>query len=118
MIIDGKVFGGKNLKRNIGKEKFSIFLLWVISKKEQHGYEIIRTIEEDPCIPAIAASRIYPLLGALQRKGLITVRKVPQGKRMRKVYQITVKGKAMLEKARSYIRKSPLLMEYMEDLLK
>jgi DNA-binding PadR family transcriptional regulator len=118
MIIDGKAFTGKNFERKIGREKFSIFLLWMISKKEQHGYEIIKTIEEDPVIPSFAANKIYPLLRELHKKELITQKKVMQGKRPRKVYSITAKGKAVLQKAKEYIKESPLMMQYVEDMCK
>jgi len=118
MFIDGKAFGGKNIEKKIGKVKFSIFLLWMISKKEQHGYEIIKTIKEDPCMPSFAASKIYPLLSDLSKKGLISSKKVMQGKRARKIYYVTAKGKALLEKAKDYIKKSPLMMAYVEDMLK
>lgn len=119
MIIDGKLAHTvKNFEKKMAKEKFSIFLLWMISKKEQHGYEIIKTIHDDPVMPNFAASKIYPLLNGLSRKGLISQKKVMQGKRARKVYYITDKGKDILKKARGHIRKSPLMMAYVEDMCK
>lgn len=118
MIIDGRIArGGKGFEKRMAKEKFSLFLLWMISRKAQHGYEIIKTLRDDPSMPDIAASRIYPILRALSRKGLISQRKVMQGKRARKVYYIMPKGKEILKKARDHIRKSPLLMAYVEDML-
>ena len=118
MIIEGKAFSGKDFEKKIGKEKFSIFLLWMISRKEQHGYEIIKTIKEDPHMPSFTASKIYPLLRDLTKKGLISSRKVMQGKRARKIYYITAKGKLVLEKAKAYIKQSPLMMAYVEDMMK
>ncbi len=118
MIISGKAFSGKNFEKKIGREKFSIFLLWMISRKEQHGYEMIQTIRKDGAIPSFAASKIYPILRELHRKGLISQKKIMQGKRARKVYQVTKKGKGVLAKARQYIKKSPLMMAYAEDMLK
>lgn len=117
MIVGGKAFTGKDIEKKVGRENFSLFLLWMISKKEQHGYEIIKTIKEDPCIPSFAASKIYPLLRNLLKKGLITQKKVLLGKRARKIYQITPKGKAVLQKAKSYIMQSPLMKQYAEDML-
>ncbi len=118
MIIEGKAFSSKNIEKKIGREKFSVFLLWMISKKEQHGYRIIRTIKEDGGIPSFAASKIYPILRDLHRKGLISQKKVMQGKRARKLYQITKKGKEVLAKAKQYFKNSPLMMAYAEDMLR
>lgn len=119
MIIDGKLTsGGKNFEKKMAKEKFSLFLLWMISKKEQHGYEIIKTIKDDPVMPNFAASKIYPILKALSKKGLISQKKAMQGKRARKVYYITAKGKEILKNAKGHIRKSPLMMAYVEDMCK
>ncbi|MBN1169607.1 PadR family transcriptional regulator [Candidatus Micrarchaeota archaeon] len=118
MIIDGKIFSSKNFINKLRKEKFSIFLLWMMSRKEQHGYEIIKTINKDPCIPSFPASRIYPLLHDLSQKGLLSQKKIMQGKRSRKIYAITAKGRAVLEKAKEHLNKSPLVVAYMEDMLK
>jgi DNA-binding PadR family transcriptional regulator len=109
---------GKTYEKRMAKEKFSLFLLWMISKKEQHGYEIIKTIREDPVMPNCAASKIYPILKELTKKGLISQKKAMQGKRVRKVYYITNEGKEMLKKAKEYIRKSRLMMAYVGDILK
>lgn len=117
MIIEGKFpSGGKDYEKRMARQKFSVFLLWMISKREQHGYEIIKTIREDPILPNFAASKIYPLLKSLSRSGLISQKKVMQGKRARKVYYITDKGKEILKKAKGYIRKSPLMLAYVEDM--
>ncbi|MBD3209955.1 hypothetical protein GF318_01085 [Candidatus Micrarchaeota archaeon] len=118
MILDGKSFSGKNLEKRIGKEKLAIFLLWMISRKPQHGYEIIKTLEEDHSILRLPASRIYPILKGLEKKGLITHKKTMQGKRARKIYGITPKGRKVLAKAKEHFKKSRLMTEYAEDLLK
>lgn len=118
MFIDGKAFSGKEFQNKIAKEKFAIFLLWMISKKEQHGYEMLKTLKEDAHLPSITASKIYPLLKYLLGKGLITQKKVMHGKRAKKVYSITAKGKEVLKKAKEHVKKSPLVRQYAEDLLK
>ena len=118
MIIEGKSFQGKNFEKKMGKAKFAVFLLWMISKKEQHGYEIIQTMQEDRAIPSCAASKIYPILRELHRKGLIKQKEVLQGKRAKKLYTITAKGKQVLQKAKDHVKKSPLLRRYVEDMLR
>ncbi len=119
MIVDAKLAQfGKNFEKNMAKEKFALFLLWMISKKEQHGYEIIKTIQDDPVMPNFPASKIYPILKVLSKKALVSQKKVMHGKRIRKVYYITAKGRDMLKKAKAHIRKSHLMMAYVEDMCK
>lgn len=119
MTLDLKsAISGRNFEKKAAKMRFSMFLLWLLSKKECHGYEIIKLLESDKQIPSVAVSRMYPLLNDLTKKGLITQRKVMQGKRARKVYRLTAKGKAALGMMRHYIKKSPLMIQFMEDMLK
>lgn len=119
MIISPKTaFTAKNFEKKLAGEKLSIFLLWLLSKREMHGYEIVKTIGNDHAIIPIAASKMYPLLKQLQKKGLITYRKAMQGKRERKVYSTTPAGRLVLKKAKEHIRKSPLVMGFVEDMLR
>jgi len=119
MTLDIKsAVSGRNFEKKAAKMRFSMFLLWLISKKERHGYEIIKLLKSDKHIPSVAISRMYPILNDLTKQGLVAQRKVMQGKRARKVYRLTKKGKAALEMMRKYIKKSPLMIEFMEDMLK
>ncbi len=119
MALDIKsAMSGKNFEKKAARIRFSMFLLWLLSKKERHGYDIIKLIKSDRQIPSVAVSRMYPLLKDLAKQGLIAQRKVMHGKRARKVYRLTQKGKLALEMMRQYIKKSPLMIEFMEDMLR
>jgi DNA-binding PadR family transcriptional regulator len=118
MIIDQRTrVSGKDFEKRITKERFLIFLLWLISKKEMHGYEIIKTIKSDKAIASVAASKLYPLLNELNKKGFVTQNKVMQGKRVRKVYSLTEKGRDALKRAKEYFKSSALMVQFAEDML-
>jgi len=75
---------------------FSSFMLWFISKKPMHGYEMISTLRKDHQSVHIGPAHIYPVLASLLKRGLIKVKKVAKGKRVRKLYTITSAGKSRL----------------------
>lgn len=114
-----KMLGG--FMKGFGK----IMILWLISKKRQHGYEIMTQLHEaspfnDKKMPS--ASMIYPVLHALERKGLIKGTWEHHGKRKVKYYEITSEGKESLERIRKLVNKSHELgkpnihREFMEDM--
>ena len=73
-----------------------IFLLWLIRKHEVHGYQIIKLLKDEGM--HIGANRLYPVLNAMLKDGVISQKEKRDGKRVRKVYVITPKGrKALLE---------------------
>lgn len=93
---DRKMIGG--FMKAFGK----IMILWLISRKRQHGYEIMTQIHEsapyDRKMPS--ASMIYPVLHDLERKGMIAGTWEHQGKRKVKYYEITREGEKSLERIR------------------
>jgi DNA-binding PadR family transcriptional regulator len=109
---------GKDLEKRIINTKFSIFLLWLISKKEIHGYELMKLIKSDKAMPCLAVSKLYPLLCELNRKGFISQKKVLQGRRVKKPYRITKKGRLVLKMAKEHFKRSNLMVQFAEDMLK
>ncbi|HNS25219.1 MAG TPA: PadR family transcriptional regulator [Methanobacteriaceae archaeon] len=93
---DKKIIGG--LMKAFGK----IMILWLISKKRQHGYEIMTQIHKsspyNKKMPS--ASMIYPVLHDLEKKGMICGAWEKQGKRRVKYYAITADGEKNLENIR------------------
>ncbi len=63
-------------------------VLWIISKKSCHGYELMDKIKTNQ-------GTIYPLLNSLEKNGLIDSLKLER----KKEYEITDKGKKILKKA-------------------
>ncbi len=110
----------KGFMRGFGK----IIILWLISKKRQHGYEIMTQIHEASSIDnkMPSASVIYPVLHGLERKGLIKGTWEHHGKRKVKYYEITSEGKESLERIKKLITKSHELgktnmyQEFMDDM--
>lgn len=108
----------KELMRRFGR----IIILWIISKNRKHGYEIMTKLHEstsfDHKMPS--ASMIYPLLHALERKGLINGTWEYHGKRKVKYYEITSEGKESLERIKGLFSKrqppGDLYQEFMEDM--
>jgi PadR family transcriptional regulator, regulatory protein PadR len=58
---------------------------WIITELRRHGYEI-------------SAGTLYPLLMRLKQRGWLACKSDPsKGRRARKDYRLTAKGKAVLE---------------------
>jgi PadR family transcriptional regulator len=108
----------KNRGNKVAHVQCSVFLLWLLSKKEMHGYEIIKEIGSDPMVGRMNASRIYPLLAGLTNKKLVSQKTVMQGRRARKLYRLTPLGKEALRNARDYLKRSALIVRFMEDMLR
>ncbi len=109
--------GGEAEGGRAARVKMGIFLLWLISRKPAHGYDILKTIKSDPMMGKVAASRIYPILRGLKSLGLVSQKTVKQGRRAKKLYAVTAKGRRTLDKAKAFLRSSKLMAGFMEDML-
>ncbi len=110
----------KGLMRGFG----NTMILWLISKKKQHGYEIMTKLHDSSPIETKmpSASKIYPVLHDLEKHGLIEGSWGHQGKRKIKYYEITEEGKKTLTTFRELAQiakknKSNLWLEFMKDML-
>ena len=114
--------GRKEQLRRIAKRahrNFEAFILWLFSKKEMHGYELINLLsEEDSFGKTITAALIYPLLSEMSKKGLLRCRTTRTGRRIRKVYSITSKGMRELGMAKERFRQRSLMREFLKEMLK
>ncbi|MEM3566235.1 MAG: PadR family transcriptional regulator [Candidatus Bathyarchaeia archaeon] len=86
----------KEIVQHIIKNLLDIQILTIINKEPAWGYKIKKQIEAFSGLK-IRHGALYPLLKKLENKGLITSQKQLQGKRTRKVYAITEKGKTYIE---------------------
>ncbi len=94
--------------------KAYLFLLWIISKKERHGYEMMKLLEKEG-IHAMGPNRLYPMLNQMLSNRLI-IRKVRKtGRRVRKVYVVSAKGKKMLLEGKKMFR--GLLGDFVREML-
>ena len=69
------------------------YVLTTLSEKPAHGYEIMSRLE-NATGKKPSAGQIYPLLKALEDKRLVKTRVTRTGKRSRKVYALTLEGRA------------------------
>jgi len=79
-----------------------IFLLWLISKHEAHGYQIIKLLKDEGM--RVGANRLYPVLKNMLKDGVISQKEKRDGKRVRKVYVITLKGRKALKEGKKLFR--------------
>jgi DNA-binding PadR family transcriptional regulator len=72
----------------------TIVLKLLSENKEMYGYEITQRVKDltDNKIQ-ITEGALYPTLHALEKDGVVTTEIVNIGKRVRKYYQLTPKGK-------------------------
>jgi len=82
----------KEIVQHITKNLLDIQILSIINKQPTWGYQIKKQIETISGLK-IRHGTLYPLLRKLENKGLITSQKQPYGKRTRKIYTTTEKGK-------------------------
>ena len=109
----------RGFMRGFGK----IIILWLISKKRQHGYEIMTQLHQASTINKMpSTSMIYPVLHGLEKKGMIKGTWEYHGKRKVKYYEITREGEESLERIRKLVSKGKemgrtnLYQEFMEDM--
>ena len=77
-----------------------IAVLILLSKKQHHGYEIMKEVKERTVgFWKPTAGSIYPILRSLEKAGYIKGKWFFQKKRKRKIYQITEEGRLILERA-------------------
>jgi DNA-binding PadR family transcriptional regulator len=86
----------KEIVQHITKNLLDIQILTIISKEPAWGYKIKKQIEAFSGLK-IRHGALYPLLKKLEEKGLIKSQKQQQGKRTRKIYTTTEKGKTYIE---------------------
>jgi len=81
-----------------------VIMLHFLSKAPMHGYEINKKLKENFRVE-YPSSILYPVLRELEEKGAITSKWVKAGRRKKRMYYITKKGKAALKYAHSAMEK-------------
>ncbi|HAA00652.1 MAG TPA: PadR family transcriptional regulator [Flavobacteriales bacterium] len=93
----------------------TIVLKLLTSQEKMYGYEItqkVKTLTGDKI--QITEGALYPTLHALEEEGVVTTETVYIGKRIRKYYSITPKGKSKVEEK---VNEFSEFMETMKFLL-
>lgn len=68
-----------------------VFGLGIIEELRHHGY-------------AMSPGTLYPMLHGLEKKGYLKSRQEREGRRVRRLYEITRKGRTQLAKAKKRVR--------------
>lgn len=93
----------------------TIVLKLLTGQEKMYGYEItqkVKTLTGDKI--QITEGALYPTLHALEEEGVVTTETVYIGKRIRKYYSITPKGKSKVEEK---VNEFSEFMETMKFLL-
>ena len=64
---------------------------WITDELRTHGYEV-------------SPGTLYPMLHGLERKGYLVSRRERAGKRLRRLYEITPRGRSVLAEAKERVR--------------
>ncbi|MEM3422506.1 MAG: PadR family transcriptional regulator [Candidatus Bilamarchaeaceae archaeon] len=100
------------------KKSAILFILWLLSKKEMNGYEIIKTLAKETMVKASPRpAMIYPMLNNLCKKGLLACEARKEGRRLKKYYKTTEKGKIYLGIAKEEYNKCPLLRKFVNEMI-
>ena len=98
---------------------FEIYVLWTLSKRKMHGYELMKAMTHGQAIDIkISPATVYPMLDGLHKKGLIAYKTESTGKRKRKVYYTTKKGLEYIKMAKKLFFQRGLRKKFFEEMLK
>jgi len=98
---------------------FEIYVLWALSKKKMHGYELMKAMTHGQAVDIkISPATVYPMLDDLNKKGLIAYKTESTGKRKRKVYYTTKKGLEYIKMAKKLFFQRGMRKKFFEEMLK
>ena len=85
----------KEVQVKLAKGLLDLIILQFLNTQPMHGYEIITKIRKNFGV-YFGPSTVYPLLASLEKKEYIASQWDMNNERPRKVYNLTVEGKNML----------------------
>jgi PadR family transcriptional regulator, regulatory protein PadR len=85
----------KEIQTKLTKGLLDLIILQYLEKESMHGYQLITTIRKGFGV-YFGPSTIYPLLGSLEKKGYVKSIWNMQTERPRKIYELTMEGKNLL----------------------
>ena len=94
-------------------KRMQLFALWLINREKTHGYGLIKLLRKEGM--QASPNRLYPLLNLMMKQGLISQKKEAQGKRVRKIYALTPKGKKFLSHGKTQF--SGLISEFLKEMI-
>jgi len=93
----------EEMKRRFVKNFLDLILLQLIRTKPMWGYRIIKRTQQQYGV-RLRHGALYPLLNTLETAGFLRSRKALVKGRMRKIYEITPKGKQLIDSYRGFLK--------------
>ncbi|MEM0312956.1 MAG: PadR family transcriptional regulator [Candidatus Bathyarchaeia archaeon] len=93
----------KRIVQHIVKNLLDVQVLKILDKEPMWGYKIKRFIEETSGLK-IRHGTLYPLLDWLEQEGFIESHEQTHGRRKRRIYSLTNRGRSFLEDYRGIIK--------------
>jgi PadR family transcriptional regulator PadR len=91
------------LKRRFVNNFLDLLILQLVHAHPAWGYRIIKKTEAEYGVK-LRHGALYPMLNTLETKGLITSRKELEKGRVRRIYEITLAGKKLLQIYHGFIK--------------
>ena len=85
----------KEIQTKLTKGLLDMIILQFLDEQPMHGYQIITKVRKSFGV-YFGPSTVYPLLGALEKKGYVKSTWNMDSERPRKVYQLTKDGETVL----------------------
>lgn len=81
-----------------------LYIALILYRSPAHGYSIMKDFE-DITGKVLSCGQVYPLLSDMEKKGLVEWKEEADGKRKRKVYSLTEKGRQFADGLKAKIMK-------------
>jgi len=79
-----------------------LLILQLLSRREMYGYGLVRAIRDETGEAiSFGEGAVYPTLHALERRGLLTARRIEKDGRSRVYYRLTRAGRGRLSQVRN-----------------
>ena len=105
-----------DIKQRFARDFLDVVVLRLIQVKPRWGYEIMTEVRNAFQIK-IGAGRIYPLLSGLEANGLIKSRWRYEGRKRKKLYEITPQGIQFLESVHNFLKEQVAMHELHKRIL-
>ena len=105
-----------DIKQRFARDFLDVVVLRLIQVKPRWGYEIMAEIKNTFQIKT-GASKIYPLLISLEANGFIKSRWKYEGKKRKKLYDITPQGVKFLDSVYNFLREQVSMHELHKRIL-
>ncbi len=92
----------RELRKRFVRSFLDLTVLRMLVDEPLWGYRLMTMIKEDHDVK-VGPPVIYPLLDSLEADGLVEAKETYEGKRKRKIYNVTQKGLARVKHYRSIL---------------